>query len=370
MADDFLQITFDGEEVDTVYTDLIRLEVELDTEMAASFKLRLCMVKAQGNWTNLDEDHIAVWKPITISAGFQDNYEELLSGFITQLRPDFGANPEEAVLEVWGMDKSVLLDRIEMLKDWPDKMDSDIATEIFSNHGLTPSVETTELVHEAPISTIIQRETDMQFLKRLALRNGYECYVQGDIGYFGPPDFTSDPQPVLSIHFGDESNASNFKVNLDGMAPASVGMFQLNRMSKEVQQVNITATELDALGDTDSSGILAQGMDPGQIFVGMNSATANEEMNALCQGLYHKADWFVNAEAEIHANDYSHVIMPRKLVTVRGIGEKFSGVYYVNHTRHVFVPDGYTQYVKLQRNGMLPTGAEDFSGEGLLSIAI
>lgn len=370
MSNDYLQIEIDGEEIDTLYTDLVRLEVELDDEMAGSFRLRLCMVSALGNWTNLDDEHIAVWKPISINAGFQDNYELLLDGFITQIRPDFGTDPEEAILDIWGMDKSVLLDRIEKLKDWPAKKDSDIATEIFQEYGLTPQVETTDVVHEEVASTVIQRETDMQFLKRLALRNGFHCYVQGETGVFGSVDLAADPQPLLSIHFGNQTNASKFKVTVDGMAPASIGMYQLDRTTKEVHEVNINASTLDGLGDTDSSGILAQGMDPGQVFVGRNSTSGNEEMNSLCQGLYHQADWFISAEAEIHANDYNHVMMPRKTITVRGVGEKLSGLYYVHQTKHIFTSDGYTQTIMLRRNGLFQTGAESFETGGLLSVAI
>ena len=36
------------------------------------------------------------------------------------------------------MDASVLMDREDKLKDWPNKKDSDIATEIFRRYGLTP----------------------------------------------------------------------------------------------------------------------------------------------------------------------------------------------------------------------------------------
>ena len=39
---------------------------------------------------------------------------------------------------------------------------------MFQTHGLTPKVEDTDVVHDEEVSTIIQRETDIRFLKRLA----------------------------------------------------------------------------------------------------------------------------------------------------------------------------------------------------------
>jgi hypothetical protein len=103
-------------------------------------------------------------------AGLDDDTQELLKGYITHVKPKFGAGLHDNYLEIWGMDASVLMDRADVLKDWPGKKDSDIATEIFNSYGLTPTVEDTGLVHDNQVSTIIQRETDIQFLKTTVTR--------------------------------------------------------------------------------------------------------------------------------------------------------------------------------------------------------
>lgn len=364
MPHDFVRIEFDGEEIDTVYSDLLQLEVELDDDLASMFRLRLSMIQTAEGWTSLDDERLRVWKPVTITAGFEDNNEELLSGYITHVKPDFQADPEQAYLDIWGMDASAMMGRIEKLKDWPNKKDSDIATEIFQSYGLTPEVEDTGVVHDEAVSTIIQRETDMQFLRRLALRNGYECYVQGTAGYFGPPSIDEEPQPILAVHFGNQTNIQNFSISVDGMIPVNIGMFQVDRLNKEVIEVNVESSEQTSLGSLDMAGLLAPGMEAGQVYIGSNSAVGQQEMQALCQGLYHKSEWFVMAQGEVDANNYSHVLMPRKPVTVKGIGESYSGVYYVNHVTHVFTGDGYVQKVKMKRNALIPTGDEDFAGDG------
>ena len=81
---------------------------------------------------------------MVVTAGLEDETQELISGYITHVRPVFGAGLDECRLEIWGMDASVLMDREDKLKDWPNKKDSDIATEIFGAYGLTPQVEDTE----------------------------------------------------------------------------------------------------------------------------------------------------------------------------------------------------------------------------------
>jgi phage protein D len=363
-------IEIEGQEVSDLYPDLISLEVELDDELASMFRLYIAIsLQPDGAWAYLDDERLMVWKQVTISAGFVENgVEELMAGYITHVKPYFDPDPTQCTLEIWGMDGSVLMDREEKLKDWPNKKDSDIVSEILSLYGFTPEVQDTEVIHDEAVSTIIQRETDMQFLKRLALRNGFECFVDGDTGYFGTPQVDATPQPVLAAHFGGETNVNRFSIEVNALVPANVAMCQVDRLNKEVLEATAEASQQTALGDIDPAGLLAAGMDPGQVYVGMNATTGNPEMMALCQGLYHQAAWFVTGEGEITGNDYGHVLKPRGTVTIKGVGETHSGVYYVTHVTHAFTPEGYTQFFRVKRNALMSTGAEDFSASsGLLS---
>ncbi|MGA1870560.1 MAG: phage late control D family protein [bacterium] len=355
-------IEIEGEEASDIYQDLISLEVELDDRLASMFRLKMAtLLEEEGLWRHLDDERFRVWKKVAISAGFESGIEEVISGYITHVKPYFDPDPSQCILEIWGMDGSVFLDREEKLKDWPNKKDSDIASELFNLYGFTPEVEDTAVVHDEAISTILQRETDMQFLNRLALRNGFECYVEGTTGYFRSPQVDETPQPLLAAHFGDETNLKHFSIEVDALKPANVAMFQVDRMNKEILDVVVEASQQKSLGGTDTAGILASGMNPGQIYVGMNVATGNPEMTTLCQGLFHQAEWFVKGEGEIDGNFYSHVLKPRRMVTIKGVSEAYSGVYYVSHVTHSFTVDGYSQFFQVRRNALMPSGTEDFA---------
>jgi phage protein D len=316
-----------------------------------------------GSWRYLDDDRFALWKPVVISAGFSAGAEELISGYITHLKPTFDPDPDRCYIDIWGMDGSVLMDREEKLKDWPNKKESDIASEIFGLYGFTPNVEDTTVTHDEAASTIIQRETDMQFLKRLALRHGFECYVEGLNGYFRPPQVDADPQPLMSIHFGDETNVNTFSLEVNALAPATIVMTQIDRASKEVIDATAEASLLTPLGETDAVGILGAGIPPGLLHVGVNVTTGSAEMTTLCQGLYHQGEWFVTGEGEVNANQYAHVLKPHGTVTIKGIGETHSGIYYVTQVTHKITSNGYTQSFKVKRNALKPSGAEDFAGD-------
>jgi len=361
-------IEIEGEEVTDLYTDLISLEVELDDDLAGMFRMRVAMMlQPDGTWTYLDDERFAAWKKVTVSAGFEST-EELFIGYITHVKPNFDCDPSKCSLDVWGIDGSVLMDREEKLKEWPNQKDSDIASQIFEDplYGLTPEVENTEVIHDEAVSTILQRETDMQFLKRLALRNGFECYVEGKTGYFRKPQVGATPQPVLAVHFGDETSVRNFSMEVNAVTPANVVMLQVDQTEKEVLKTSAVPSQQKALGGTDATGLLPPGMNPAQIYVGMSAATGSSEMSALSQALYNEGEWFVTAEGEIVGNQYGHVLRNRGTVTIKGIGETYSGVYYVNHVTHSFTLCGYTQFFKVKRNALLTTGSEDFSASSSL----
>src|SRR5574342_998965 len=149
-------IEIEGEEATNLYPDLISLEVELDEDLAGMFRLQIALSQqSAGSWTHLDDERLMVWKKVTITAGFESGAEELISGYITHVKPLFDPDPSQCSLEVWGMDGSVLMDREEKLKDWPNKKDSDIASEIFNLYGFTPDVEDTGVIHDEALSTII-----------------------------------------------------------------------------------------------------------------------------------------------------------------------------------------------------------------------
>lgn len=368
MLSENISIEIDGEEASDLYQHLVGLEVELDDKLAGMFRIYLSILAhSDGAWPFVDDERLRIWQPVTIYADFDQASEELISGFITHVKPVFDPDPTNCTLELWGMDASVLMDRQEKLKDWPDQKDSDIAAAIFGLYGLTPEVDDTEVIHDAVVSTPIQRETDMQFLNRLALRNGFECYVEEDSGYFRAPRLEEEPQPVLAAHFGDETTLRRFSVEVDALTPANVGMFQIDRMEKEVLDAIAESSQQQALGADGPAAHLAAGMEPGQVYVGMNATTGVTEMSLLCQGLFHRAEWFVKAQGEVLANRYAHVLKPRRAVTIKGVGESHSGVYYVEQVTHAFTADGYLQRFRALRNGLMPTGTEQFAaGAGLL----
>jgi hypothetical protein len=89
------------------------------------------------------------------------------------------------------------------------------------------------------------------------------------------------------------------------------------------------------------------------------------EMAGRLRQAYQPATEFVNAEGEIDSRLYRHVLRAKRLVTIKGLGRTFSGLYYVTRVRHSFTVDGYTQRFEAYRNGLGLLGIETFEKAGL-----
>jgi phage protein D len=362
VARDSVTVQVGGNEITTLYGDLVRLEVELDDDLAGMFRLTLALLlDGDGTWRYLDDGDLVPWQQVVITAGTQDDTRELIRGYITHLRPSIDTELDRCRLEVWGMDASVLMDREDVLKDWPNKKDSDIARETFQKHHLSVEVTDTQVVHDEKVSTIIQRETDMQFLRRLAARNGFECFVDGTTGYFRPPSTGSPGQPVLAVQFGEQTNLIRFAVEANALAPAAVTMSQVDHLSKAVLNAAAQPAVQPALGARPIDAYLGPGMVAGEVRLGRVVTTGMPEMTAICQRLHDQGEWFVTGEGELDSTRYGGILTPRATVVVKGAGRTHSGVYYVTRVTHTFTPDAYTQVFSVKRNALEATGAEDFA---------
>jgi phage protein D len=365
MESEQVVLEIDGQPAADLYPDVTRVEVELDDELAAMFRIELSMqLGPDGDWSHLDDDRLTSWHKVVVRAGFDDGTEPLMTGYVTHVHARFDGDLGRCRLELWGMDGTALMDREERLRAWPDKKDSDIAQEIISGYGFTPKVQDTAVVHGSALSTIVQRETDIQFLRRLALRNGFECYVDGDLGYFGAPAIAENPQPLLAVQFGAQTNVDWFTVQVDAGSPADIGMYQLHRTDKKVVTSLVTESRQPPLGAKPGASLPSPGLAPARAYMGMNVTTGAAEMDSLCQSLFHRAEWFVTGEGLVDGNRYGSVLRPRRPVTIKGVGVTHSGVYYVTHVTHTISAGGYTQRFRVKRNALRPKGDEDFGGTG------
>jgi phage protein D len=339
----------------------LELEVETDFRLAGSFRLKLATHREpDGTWMFLDDDRLKLWHPFKVSARVGDGEQELISGYVTQISMHLDPIQGNSYVELLGMDATSVMSLEEKIKDWPNKSDSDIAREIFSDYNLTPQVDGTGVVHDDKAATIIQRDTDIQFLKRLARRNGFECFVKGDTGFFRKPLLAAPSQPVLAAHFGPCTNLGSIDARVNAMRPMRVEMHQIDVIGKQPQEASAETAEQKQLGrDAALSFTIPNGVQS-KMVVTQEVAVNQPEMQNLCRALFDEAEWFAQASGEIDTSAYGAVLQTMQPVPLKGLGEMFSGIYYVTSVKHIFGLKGYTQQFTARRNALAP-GPSDFT---------
>jgi late control gene D protein (GPD) len=358
----------EGETQHDVGSSLLELEVEEHHELAGVFRTKVAIVRGEdGLWTNLDQNGPTPWTRVEIKFNLGDREEPVMTGYVTQIRVHIDASEGASYLELVGMDATSLMSVEEVIKDWPGKSDSEIASEIFEKYGLDTEVESTDVTHDDTLSTIIQRESDIQFLKRLSRRNGFECVVVGDTGIFGKPALDGDPLPVLAAHFGDDTNLTTFDAAWNALRPSAAEYHQIDVVAKEVSSSVVETSALDPLGRDGAvlPTTLPAGATP-RVFVRHEVATGVPEMDGLANAVVDEASWFLEARGEVDSVRYGDILHARRVVPIKGVGELLSGLYYLTSVKHLYNTDRYTQSFVARRNATVGR-PDDFgdSGSGL-----
>jgi phage protein D len=351
-----------------------QLEVEDHADMADILRLRLSIGVRDGcnRWSALDDDifqrltNIKVM--VTVGNGAS---ERLMEAYVIETSADFSNQPGQSVLNVVAMDPTVLMNLEEKNEAWPGMSDSDIATAIYTHrdYDFKPDVEETQWQREESEQTVIQRGTDIQFLQRLARRNGFECYVETNPrtgrteGHFHPPRLDVPAQGVLSVNLGEASNVNSFNVSNDMLRPAQVSAPGLDIGDQSEQEGTAERASLETLG---RESTLAADR-PRRVLLTGSGLAQDGELQPWAQAVADRSSWAIRAEGELNTVAYGGILRAKRPVEVRGAGICFSGRYYVERVHHTFTRDSYTQRFTLRRNALALTGQERFTADEALA---
>lgn len=345
------------------------IEVEDDAALASAFRITLPIgLTDEGDWTQVAEEKFKPLTSVSISVQYGSSVNEvLMSGYITAHHIHFDDSPGASTLEIIGMDATTLLNLEEKIVAWSDMADSDIATQIFSSYSFTPQVDSTQPSYEENEVVIIQRGTDLAFLRRLARRNGFEFYVETDAttgittGHFHKPLLSGQPQKDLALAFGEERNVRQLEVNYDALRPTTADARGVSIGDKSDQSASKSSSDLDTLG---AEGLLDALDQQPKTLVARGSAFDDAELQTRAQAAVDASTWALAMSGEVDITGYQAVLRSRRTVLVKGAGTRYSGTYYVARVTHHLTPTTYTQKFELTRNALGLTGSEPFASAG------
>jgi len=254
--------------------------------------------------------------------------------------------------EVRGADTSSAMDREARSKVWDSVKDSDAATNILSGYGYTPDVDDTQSTHEENKHTLVQRESDLRFVRRLARRNGFlfwiTCDAEGtETAHVKRPPLSGQPLAQLQIN-QPTPKIQALELRFDVERPTQIEGKQVDLNSKDDIDGGVTQSPLTSLGSQDLSAIT--GGDVRSLHL---AAPADDvgDLRARCEGALIEALWFIRGSCDARLDSLGALVRSHALVEVQGAGKRHSGKYFVTAVRHTIDPSMHRMELELARNG-------------------
>ena len=326
-------------------TDLITATVHEDVGAPGMFTLQLInwdMTNLEVTWA--DDDLFAEGNQVEIQMGYVDNLETLMIGEITGLEPEFSAD-EVPKLTVRGYDRRHRLLRDRKTRSFTQVKDSDIASQIAGELGLTARVEDSGVTLDYALQ---HNQTDMEFLQERAWRIGYEVAVDDRALYFGPHRNTESEVLTLARD-----------VDLIEFYPRSTVLNQVGQMAVRGWNPKDKAAIVGRAGTGDETTTMdgsTTGPTAADDAFGQASAASVDrpvfsqaEADQIALGLF-------NGMALAHIRGEGVCIGRADLragtvIRMEGLGRRFSGLYYVTSATHRYSPArGYHTAFIVRRN--------------------
>ena len=347
---------------------LQQIEVEEHASLANMLRLKFAIGVSQdgSSWQIVDEDMFARLTPlsllVTVGTGLPT---PLINAYVIETSLNVSNEPGQSTLTVVAMDGTILMNLEEKIRAWPDMADSDIASLVFGEYGFMPDVDRSQPLRQENDLTTIQHGTDIYFLRQLARRNGYECYVAVNElttlteGHFHLPRLDQTPQSALTVRMGDATNVNSLQARFDMMQPTTVEAAGLAIGSQADQSANISGATHTNLG-SDST---LNGSQRRVRLLNQAGLAETGELQTRAQATVDESTWAITAQGDLDTTAYGDILRARRPVLVRGAGQQFSGTYYVDSVQHLITTDSYTQQFSLRRNAIGLQGTEYFGGD-------
>jgi hypothetical protein len=332
--------------------DVGLVEVHERVGTPTTYYLRYPVVNAGGELAPLLDARLDPGADLAVFQKAEGFDECLVKGpvFSHQIRLYPGV--DNSTLEVVGADATLQMDREVKITQWGDSTsDSDAVSQIVSGYGLTPDAESTNTRHLENNRTLVQHDTDLNFVRMLARRNGYLFWVRCDstlleTAYFKPPNLQAVNPPIITLN-PDDPTVETLDIVWDVETPTSVVALAYDHAAK---------TNLDGSGvpppSTLSGDIPLASIRSGTYSTSVTAAVVDVgDLMGRASGVLLESSWFLQASCSVSLRQSGRMIRAHDVVEVQGAGSRYSGQYFVQAVRHVIGVADHRMYLTLIRNG-------------------
>lgn len=338
------------------------VDEDLDVGSSCAITLEACR-NEDGSWPYLEDENLQVWNRITVLAAFPRQTEVVFDGYISHVATRTSEQAANMTVEIRGVDASYHMNQEERTRIWRGKTFEAIASDILDEYRFKKFIADPPASGDTPVQ-VAQRSTDHRFLRELARRRGYEFYVLGGNAYFRPADLGTQPQKLIAIHFGDQTNCDDLQFESDGTAPTLASVSYFDALEGQARTDPQTGSSLPPLGTKLLSSLRGEvGMPQGRRIARGLGFSSPAQAAEYAAGMLRRNGWWITARGSINGLRYGHVLRSRKLVTVKGAGPNYNGNYYVRKVQHNLTARTYGMQFELARNALGMLGSEPFEGE-------
>ncbi len=349
-AECIIKLGAGGDEIADLYPFLTEVSVDCSREEAAVATIKFESRRDEaGKWIIQDDERLTTWQWVEIHAAFGSTTEEVFRGYIREINAEYPDDPGAATVVVECQDDSLKLDREHVRRVWggdAPTSDQAILMEILTTrHSLAPHPENASGQSGLVLN---QDSTDIRFLKARAEANGYELIFSRGLVYFGPMRVEAEPQATIMVYAGKDTHCLNFSVSSDGHQPDKVSFDMPDEDGSGTTSVTVEPN-LSGMGP-DPADSSSSGLEDFVWRLPRSTGSNAEELTARARQRANMNAMKVKAEGELDGSLYGHVLRVGEPVPVDGIGQRYSGTYYVDTVRHRFDTNGYVQAFNLLRN--------------------
>ncbi len=322
------------------------VSVDESIDLPSMFTLEMIGSDAQEQtipWID-DQKLFAIGNVIEIKLGYVDDLETLLIGEITALEPEFVFNRLPG-LTVRGYDRRHRLQRGRKTRTFVQQKDSDIAAQIASEAGLTAQAEDSGTVHDYVLQA---NQTDLEFLHERASRIQYEVIVEDKTLSFRP--VANAQGEVLTLTMDDDLLEFYPRLSSLGQVSEVTVRSWSSKDKKELISQAKAGDEVSTMGGQQSGAALVEGafgaaIEQWSTYPVATQAEADQMARAR---LNDRVLELISGEGACWGRTD---VRSGKVIKIDGLGQRFSGQYYVTGVIHRYSSQGgYETHFTVRRN--------------------
>ena len=324
--------------------DILEVKVSDYVEGAGTFTITF------NNWNSdtqefkwVDGDLLVEGAEVEIKVGFVDDLRSMLKGEVTALEPEF--SPGEApTLKIHGYDLLHRFRRGRNTRSFVNMKDSQIAEQIAGELGLRAQADDTQITHEYVLQS---NQTDVDFLLERARRINYEVTVKDKTLNFRKAANNKDK--LVSLDFG--LTLTSFYPRLNTLRQVSEVVVQgwNHKTKKAITSKAQAGDEVSKMGGSKLGASISKEAFSKATAVVIDKPVFTEgEAAQIAKGKFNEmtVDFITGEGTAIGNTD----LRAGEVVELKGLGTRFSGLYYITSSTHEVNTKGYRTRFTVERN--------------------